>query len=78
MHDNREVFMSATTTGAAAQIFARHPIRLTLNQQPRQLDVLPWTTLLDLLREQLDLTGSKKAATTASAVPARCCSMASG
>ncbi|WP_313713936.1 2Fe-2S iron-sulfur cluster-binding protein [Pseudomonas sp.] len=37
-----------------------HPIRLTLNGQARLLQVLPWTTLLDLLREQLDLTGTKK------------------
>lgn len=52
--------MSATPNGAAAQPFVSHPIRLTLNGQPRQLHVLPWTTLLDLLREQLDLVGSKK------------------
>ncbi|MBV4543145.1 (2Fe-2S)-binding protein [Pseudomonas vlassakiae] len=37
-----------------------HPISLTLNGQARSLQVLPWTTLLDLLREQLDLTGTKK------------------
>jgi xanthine dehydrogenase YagT iron-sulfur-binding subunit len=47
--------MSATPQG-----YSSHSINLTLNQQPRQLDVLPWTTLLDLLREQLDLVGSKK------------------
>ena len=52
--------MSATPNGAAAQPFASHSIRLSLNGQDRQLDVLPWTTLLDLLREQLDLVGSKK------------------
>ncbi|BBH45808.1 (2Fe-2S)-binding protein [Pseudomonas sp. KU43P] len=37
-----------------------HAIRLTLNGQPRCLHVHPWTTLLDLLREQLDLIGTKK------------------
>ncbi|MGJ7548624.1 (2Fe-2S)-binding protein [Pseudomonas alloputida] len=37
-----------------------HPIRLMINGQARSLQVLPWTTLLDLLREQLDLTGTKK------------------
>lgn len=37
-----------------------HRIGLTINGQPRSLQVLPWTTLLDLLREQLDLTGTKK------------------
>jgi len=35
-------------------------IRLTINGQPRELQVAPWTTLLDLLREHLDLTGTKK------------------
>ncbi|MBK5001075.1 (2Fe-2S)-binding protein [Pseudomonas sp. S31] len=35
-------------------------IGLTLNGQARQLTVAPWTTLLDLLREQLDLVGTKK------------------
>ncbi|WP_455885288.1 (2Fe-2S)-binding protein [Pseudomonas spelaei] len=52
--------MSATPNGAAAQPFVARTIRLTLNGQSRELDVLPWTTLLDLLREQLDLIGSKK------------------
>ena len=35
-------------------------IELTINGRPRQLDVTPWTTLLDLLREGLQLTGTKK------------------
>ncbi|MEN3289410.1 MAG: xanthine dehydrogenase YagT iron-sulfur-binding subunit [Bradyrhizobium sp.] len=35
-------------------------ITLTVNGEPRTLDVAPWTTLLDLLRDRLDLTGSKK------------------
>ncbi|WP_414156652.1 (2Fe-2S)-binding protein [Pseudomonas sp. BNK-30] len=37
-----------------------HPISLTLNGERTSLHVQPWTTLLDLLREQLDLIGSKK------------------
>jgi xanthine dehydrogenase YagT iron-sulfur-binding subunit len=36
------------------------PVTLTINGQTRQIDVEPWTTLLDLLRERLDLTGTKK------------------
>jgi len=48
--------MSAT----APEGVVEHPIRLTLNGQPRSLQVPPWTTLLDLLREQLDLVGTKK------------------
>ena len=34
-------------------------ITLTINGQRRELTVTPWTTLLDLLREKLDLTGTK-------------------
>jgi xanthine dehydrogenase YagT iron-sulfur-binding subunit len=48
--------MSETTN----QAFAEHSIALTLNGQPRQLNVQPWATLLDVLREQLDLVGTKK------------------
>jgi xanthine dehydrogenase YagT iron-sulfur-binding subunit len=36
------------------------PITLTINGVERALEVAAWTTLLDLLREQLDLTGTKK------------------
>ncbi len=35
-------------------------ITLTINGVERRLEVAPWTTLLDLLRESLDLTGTKK------------------
>lgn len=65
--------MSALFSNGAAE----HPICLTINGQPRTLAVHPWTTLLDLLREQLDLVGTKKAATTANVAPARCCATAS-
>ncbi len=36
------------------------PITLTINGEPRELTVAPWTTLLDLLRLDLGLTGTKK------------------
>ena len=36
------------------------PVTLTVNGRPQQLSVEPRTTLLDALREQLDLTGTKK------------------
>jgi xanthine dehydrogenase YagT iron-sulfur-binding subunit len=36
------------------------PVTLTINGVERALEVAAWTTLLDLLREQLDLTGTKK------------------
>ncbi|MCR6502016.1 2Fe-2S iron-sulfur cluster-binding protein [Shinella sp. CPCC 101442] len=36
------------------------PLALTINGNPYTLDVYPWTTLLDLLRSNLELTGTKK------------------
>jgi xanthine dehydrogenase YagT iron-sulfur-binding subunit len=39
---------------------AKISITLTINGTRRQLEVAPWTTLLDLLRDRLDLTGTKK------------------
>ncbi|WP_376701198.1 (2Fe-2S)-binding protein [Bradyrhizobium australiense] len=36
------------------------PIRLTVNGNRMELTVAPWTTLLDALRDHLDLTGTKK------------------
>jgi len=35
-------------------------VSLRVNGTDRRLNVDPWTTLLDLLRERLDLTGTKK------------------
>ena len=46
-------------------------IRLNVNGQAHEISALPWTTLLDALREHLDLTGTRKAATTDSAALAR-------
>ena len=36
------------------------PIALTVNGQTHSLTLAPWTTLLDALREYMDLTGTKK------------------
>ena len=36
------------------------PLTISINSAVRRLQVAPWTTLLDLLRENLDLTGTKK------------------
>ena len=36
------------------------PVTLTINGVERQLQLAPWTTLLDALRDHLDLTGTKK------------------
>jgi xanthine dehydrogenase YagT iron-sulfur-binding subunit len=35
-------------------------VDLTINDEPRRLEIEPWTSLLDLLRDRLDLTGTKK------------------
>jgi xanthine dehydrogenase YagT iron-sulfur-binding subunit len=35
-------------------------VSLTVNGVPARFTVAPWTTLLDALRERLDLTGTKK------------------
>lgn len=37
-----------------------HTIQININGTQQHLDVAAWTTLLDALREQLHLTGSKK------------------
>jgi xanthine dehydrogenase YagT iron-sulfur-binding subunit len=37
-----------------------HRISLTVNNERHTLEVKPWRTLLDLLREELGLTGTKK------------------
>src|SRR5215510_2821500 len=39
---------------------AKSSITLKVNGEEKSLEVAPWTTLLDLLRERLDLTGTKK------------------
>ena len=36
------------------------PLTITMNGVRRSLSVDPWVTLLDVLREQLELTGTKK------------------
>src|SRR6266436_2603323 len=51
-----------TSTGGPSSIPApeKMPIALTINGGETQLAVAPWTTLLDALRDHLDLTGTKK------------------
>lgn len=47
-------------SGITVEAGATCPIELTLNGQAQRVEVYPWTTLLDMLREQLQLTGTKK------------------
>lgn len=42
------------------QIPERIPIDLVVNGTRHALEVVPWTTLLDALRDRLELTGTKK------------------
>ncbi len=48
------------TIAAAAAKPHTIDISLTINGEKRHVQVSPWTTLLDLLRENLQLTGTKK------------------
>ncbi len=45
---------------AVAALVPAQPVALRVNGQERTLRIAPWTTLLDALREYLDLTGTKK------------------
>jgi xanthine dehydrogenase YagT iron-sulfur-binding subunit len=46
--------------GAAVAVPVKMPITLAVNGIATRLEVAPWTTLLDALRDHLDLTGTKK------------------
>lgn len=52
--------MSHTTDPEVAHTVATCQLSIEINGETRQLDIYPWTTLLDLLREQIGLTGTKK------------------
>jgi xanthine dehydrogenase YagT iron-sulfur-binding subunit len=51
--------LDANGSGAAASV-DKVAITLEINGETRRLEVAPWTTLLDLLRLDLGLTGTKK------------------
>src|SRR2546427_8789840 len=48
------------TLTSPPSLLAATPITLKVNGAERRLHVAPWTSLLDALREQLNLTGTKK------------------
>ena len=50
----------ATRAGLKRYSAGGQPIQLTVNGQARQVNVAPSTTLLEALREQIDLTGAKE------------------
>ena len=51
---------AARVTGDATPVPEKISVALMVNGVATQLDVAPWTTLLDALRDHLDLTGTKK------------------
>ncbi len=55
-------FSESDTAGGSTMtaLPGKSPVKLTINGESTTVEVAPWTTLLDLLREYLDLTGTKK------------------
>ena len=51
---------NSTTNAQTTSLPSSTRITLTVNGDKKELQVAPWTTLLDALREYLDLTGTKK------------------
>lgn len=51
---------SDTSSAPHAAAPARIPLSITINGRHETLDIAPWTVLIDLLREHLSLTGTKK------------------
>jgi xanthine dehydrogenase YagT iron-sulfur-binding subunit len=49
-----------TRARAPASLPAKSSVRLRVNGAEQRLEMAPWTTLLDALRESLSLTGTKK------------------
>jgi xanthine dehydrogenase YagT iron-sulfur-binding subunit len=49
-----------TSATAPVSFPAKYPVTLRVNGAERQLEMAPWTTLLDALRESLHFTGTKK------------------
>jgi xanthine dehydrogenase YagT iron-sulfur-binding subunit len=55
-----DTFAVETMASGSASFPAKSSITLTVNHAEQRLEIAPWTTLLDLLREHLHLTGTKK------------------
>jgi xanthine dehydrogenase YagT iron-sulfur-binding subunit len=51
---------TAERSGTPVAVPDKLPVRMTVNGAAITLNVAPWTTLLDALRDHLDLTGTKK------------------
>jgi xanthine dehydrogenase YagT iron-sulfur-binding subunit len=55
-----DITEAARPTGETIPAPAKIAVTLTVNGVAKKLNVAPWTTLLDALRDHLDLTGTKK------------------
>jgi xanthine dehydrogenase YagT iron-sulfur-binding subunit len=55
-----ETASDTRTAEAPSGLSGTYAITLIINGHPVKLDVVPWTTLLDALRERVGLTGTKK------------------
>jgi xanthine dehydrogenase YagT iron-sulfur-binding subunit len=51
---------TAHRSGTPVPVPGKLSVRITVNGSETTLNVAPWTTLLDTLRDHLDLTGTKK------------------
>ena len=51
---------AARPVGEAIRAPGKIPVVLIVNGVEARIDVAPWTTLLDALRDHIDLTGTKK------------------
>ena len=58
--DMAQMGAGARPNGTAVAAPGKMPITLTVNGIATRIEVAPWTTLLDALRDHLDLTGTKK------------------
>jgi len=52
--------VTKTPNGTETKVFTKHCISITINDRSEKLQVQPWVSLLDALREHLNLTGTKK------------------
>jgi xanthine dehydrogenase YagT iron-sulfur-binding subunit len=51
---------TALADAPEAALPVMHSITIKVNGSEKQMEIAPWVTVLDLLRERLDLTGTKK------------------
>src|ERR1043165_3027221 len=53
-------FIQESLDKATPQVVPAQAVTLNVNGEDRTIQIAPWTSLLDALREYMDLTGTKK------------------